>query len=449
MEENITFKTLKEIAEAQNYRELRTELAKLNEVDISEFLELLSAKAATVVFRTLPKDLAVGVFSHLDSEMQQYIIESITDQELSIIVEDLFVDDVVDLLEELPANMVKRVLKNASPNTRALINQFLQYPEDSAGSVMTAEFTDLHQNMTVSDAIRHIRCTGENRETIYTCYIIDEQRVLNRVVTVKDLLLSRDDQSIAEIMSTDVISAYTTDDREDVAKLFSKYDLLSVPVVDRENRLVGIITVDDAVDVMETEVTEDFEKMAAMAPSERPYLKTGVIALAKNRIFWLMALMISGMITGEILGKYEAAFAAIPILVTFIPMLTDTGGNAGSQSSTLVIRGMALSEIKKRDLFTVLWKEVRVGVLVGVVLGLVNYVRLIIMHPGSNGVALAVAIALFATVVMAKSIGGALPIFAKIFKVDPAIMAAPLITTVVDAFSLIIYFSLAELFLKL
>lgn len=355
----------------------------------------------------------------------------------------------VDLLEELPANMVKRVLKNASPNTRALINQFLQYPEDSAGSVMTAEFTDLHQNMTVSDAIRHIRCTGENRETIYTCYIIDEQRVLNGVVTVKDLLLSRDDQSIAEIMSTDVISAYTTDDREDVAKLFSKYDLLSVPVVDRENRLVGIITVDDAVDVMETEVTEDFEKMAAMTPSERPYLKTGVIALAKNRIFWLMALMISGMITGEILGKYEAAFAAIPILVTFIPMLTDTGGNAGSQSSTLVIRGMALSEIKKRDLFTVLWKEVRVGVLVGVVLGLVNYARLIIMHPGSNGVALAVAIALFATVVMAKSIGGALPIFAKIFNVDPAIMAAPLITTVVDAFSLIIYFSLAELFLKL
>ncbi|WP_312643738.1 magnesium transporter [Hydrogenoanaerobacterium sp.] len=449
MENYIDFDKLEELVNTRNYRELRDILAGMNEVDIALFIESLPVEKATVTFRTLPKGLAADVFANFSSDTQEYIIGSITDQELAVIVEDLFVDDAVDMLEELPASVVKRVLKNATPDTRALINQFLQYPENSAGSIMTAEFTDLRHNMTVEDAIKHIRRTGEDRETVYTCYVIDERRILDGVVTVKDLLLSSDENSIDNIMDTEIISVTTLEDREDVAKLFAKYDLLSVPVVDHEGRLVGIVTVDDAVDVMEQEATEDFEKMAAMIPSEKPYLKTGVFTLAKNRIMWLLVLMISGMITGSILGRYEAAFAAMPLLVTFIPMLTDTGGNAGSQSSTLVIRGMAVSEISTKDLLAVMWKEIRVSVLVGVVLSAVNFVRLAVTYPGNEMVALTVALTLFATVVLAKTIGGILPIIAKLVKADPAIMAAPLITTVVDAFSLVIYFSIAERLLHL
>jgi len=449
MENFIDFEKLEELISTRNYRELRVKLAEMNEVNIALFIEELPVEKATVAFRTLPKGLAADVFANLSSDTQEYIIGSINDQELAVIVEDLFVDDAVDMLEELPASVVKRVLKNATPDTRALINQFLQYPENSAGSIMTAEFTDLRRNMTVEDAIKHIRRTGEDRETVYTCYVIDDRRILDGVVTVKDLLLSEDDYSIENIMNTNFVSVTTLEDREEVAKLFAKYDLLSIPVVDHEGRLVGIVTVDDAVDVMEQEATEDFEKMAAMIPSEKPYLKTGVFVLAKNRIMWLLVLMISGMITGSILGKYEAAFAAMPMLVTFIPMLTDTGGNAGSQSSTLVIRGMAVSEISTKDLVAVMWKELRVSMLVGIALSAVNFVRLVITYPGNELIALTVALSLFATVVIAKTIGGALPIIAKLFKADPAIMAAPLITTIVDAFSLIIYFSVAEKLLHL
>ncbi|RPF48360.1 magnesium transporter [Hydrogenoanaerobacterium saccharovorans] len=449
MENFIDFEKLGELISTRNYRELRVKLAEMNEVNIALFIEELPVEKATVAFRTLPKGLAADVFANLSSDTQEYIIGSINDQELAVIVEDLFVDDAVDMLEELPASVVKRVLKNATPDTRALINQFLQYPENSAGSIMTAEFTDLRRNMTVEDAIKHIRRTGEDRETVYTCYVIDDRRILDGVVTVKDLLLSEDDCSIENIMNTNFVSVTTLEDREEVAKLFAKYDLLSIPVVDHEGRLVGIVTVDDAVDVMEQEATEDFEKMAAMIPSEKPYLKTGVFVLAKNRIMWLLVLMISGMITGSILGKYEAAFAAMPMLVTFIPMLTDTGGNAGSQSSTLVIRGMAVSEISTKDLVAVMWKELRVSMLVGIALSAVNFVRLVITYPGNELIALTVALSLFATVVIAKTIGGALPIIAKLFKADPAIMAAPLITTIVDAFSLIIYFSVAEKLLHL
>lgn len=441
--ENKNLKFLYELLECRDFRALRAALTPLNEVDVAEFMEHLSAEQAIVIFRTLPKEMASEVFSHLSSETQEYIINSITDQEISAIVEDLYVDDVVDLLEELPANMVKRVLKNAKPQTRALINQFLQYPESSAGSIMTAEFTDLHGAMTVREAIEHIRRTGEDRETIYTCYVIDSRRILGGVVSVKDLLLAADDRLVSDVMDSDFISVTTTDDREEVAQLFSKYNLLSVPVVDREGRLVGIVTVDDAVTVMEEEATEDFERMAAMLPSGKPYLKTGVFALAKNRIVWLLVLMVSGMITGGILGRYEAAFAAMPILVTFVPMLTDTGGNAGSQSSTMVIRGMTLSEIRLGDFFRVMWKEMRVSLVVGGVLSLVNYLRLLLTYPGQPLVALTVAVALFATVVLAKTLGGILPLIAKFCHVDPATMAAPLVTTVVDAFSLVIYFSVA------
>ena len=439
------FETLLGFIEQKQYHQLRAALADMNEVDVAQFIEEeLPEEKQPVVFRMLPKEMAADVFSELSGEVQENLVVASTDKELSFIVEDLYVDDAVDMLEELPANVVKRVLKNATPATRSLINQFLQYPENSAGSVMTAEFTDLRKDMTVADAIDHIRRTGEDRETVYTCYVLGERRVLEGVVSVKDLLLNSDDRRIADIMDDDVISVVTTDDREEAARLFSKYNLLSLPVVDKEKRLVGIVTVDDAVDVMEEEATEDFEKMAAMHPSERPYLKTGVFTLAKNRIGWLLVLMISAMITGGILEGFEAAIATMPLLVSFIPMLTDTGGNAGSQSATMVIRGMALGEISTSDLLRILWKEVRVALLVGVALAGVNYIRLILTYPGQEMVALTVSISVLLTVILAKAVGGVLPILAKICHFDPAIMASPLITTIVDAFALVIYFNIAK-----
>ena len=443
MEKQFDLDALELLIDTRQFRALRDALAERNEVDIAQFLGELEPEKAVLAFRTLPKEAASEVFSNLDSDVQQVIIGSITDAELAAIVEDLYVDDAVDMLEELPANVVKRVLKNAKPDTRALINQFLKYPENSAGSIMTAEFTDLRAAMTVAQAIEHIRRTGEDRETIYTCYVIDASRKLEGVVTVKDLLLAPDGMQVRDVMSSDVISIDTLGDQEEAARLFNKYDFLSLPVVDHEDRLVGIITVDDAMDVMEQEATEDFEVMGAMHPSEKPYLKTGVVTLAKNRIVWLLVLMISGMVTGGILGRYEAAFAAMPILVTFIPMLTDTGGNAGSQSSTLIIRGIAVGDITGRDIPAVLWKELRVAALVGAALSAVNYVRLVLTYPGHEMVALTVALTMFCTVVMAKTIGGILPLAAKFLHADPAIMAAPLITTIVDALSLVIYFNIA------
>ena len=431
------------------YRELRAILAKAKEVDIADFIRLLPQEKATLAFRTLPKQLAAEVFSNLPAETQQVIVTSITDHELSEIVGSLFVDDAVDMLEELPANVVKRVLKSTHPDTRQLINQFLQYPENSVGSIMTAEFIDLKKSMRAEDALERIRRIGAGCESIYTCYVIDQYRVLEGVVTLRELLLAPDTAQVEDLMVPDVITALTTEDQEEAVQRLMRYDFISLPVVDHEDRLVGIVTVDDVMDVMEEEATEDFEKMAAMAPSEKPYLKTGVFTLAKHRIVWLLVLMISGMITGSILGRYEAAFAVMPLLVTFIPMLTDTGGNAGSQSSTLVIRGMAVGDITLGDFLQVLWKEMRVSVLVGAVLSVVNLARLLITYPGNELIALTVALALFCTVVIAKTIGGVLPMLAKLVHADPAIMAAPLITTIVDAFSLIIYFSIAERLLGL
>ena len=434
---------LLELLERRDLHALRAALLEENEVDIAEFLEELPQDKIVVVFRALPKEMAAEVFSNLEPDTQQVIIQSATDQEVSAIVEELYVDDAVDMLEELPANVVKRVLKAARPDTRKLINQFLNYPDNSVGSIMTAEFTDLKQSMTVAQAIAHIRRTGENSESVYTCYVTDAGRRLEGVLTIKELLLAQDEQLIADLMETDVITAETTEDQEEAVARMMKYDFISLPVVDKEGRLVGIVTVDDVMDVMEEEATEDFEKMAAMAPSEKPYLKTSVLSLAKHRILWLLVLMISGMITGGILGQYEAAFAAMPLLVTFIPMLTDTGGNAGSQSSTLVIRGMAVGEIQLKDFAKVFWKELRVSMLVGVVLSAVNFVRLIITYPGNQMVALTVALALFVTVLLAKTVGGVLPMVAKLCHADPAIMAAPLITTIVDAISLVVFFRIA------
>ena len=431
------------LASDKKYRELKTILVEMNEVDIASFIEELDSEKTVVVFRMLPKELATEVFACLSVERQQHIITSITDNELRTIIDDLFVDDAVDMLEELPASIVKRVLQNSSPDTRKLINQFLNYPENSAGSVMTAEYVGLKKHMTVEEAFAYIRKYGVDKDTIYTCYVMDDTRRLEGVVTVKDLLMSSYETVIGDIMDAYVIKAYTTEDQERVVETFNEYGLLSLPVVDKENRLVGIITVDDVMYVMEQEATEDFEKMAAMLPSEKPYLKTGVFQLAKNRIPWLMILMLSSMVTGGILLQYESAFSVIPLLVTFIPMLMDTGGNSGSQASTMIIRGMAVGEVKPSDILQVMWKEIRVGVLCGACLALVNYVRLIIQYPGQEMICLTVVISIFFTVIIAKTIGCVLPIAARVIHLDPAIMASPMITTIVDACSLMIYFQMA------
>ena len=442
MEENVK-EVLFDLVSRKQFRQLKDELCEMNEFDIASFLEELDSEKQIIIFRMLPKELASDVFACLEVETQEHIINSITDKELAYIIEELYVDDAVDMLEELPATVVKRVLQNAAPSTRLQINEFLKYPENSAGSIMTAEYIGLKKSMTVQEAFAYIRKHGYDKETIYTCYVMDAKRMLEGVVTVKDLLMNDYEVKIEDIMDTNVIKAVTTDDKEEIADLFNKYDLLSLPVVDHENRLVGIVTIDDAVDVMEEEATEDFEKMAAMLPSEKPYLKTSVLELAKNRITWLLVLMISSMLTGGILTRYEDAFQVMPLLVSFVPMLTDTGGNAGSQSSTMIIRGMTIGEVASSDIFKVIWKEARVSVIVGLILGLVNFIRLVIQYPGQPLVALTVVLALFATVFVAKVIGGILPIIAKRLKLDPAIMAAPLITTIVDAVSLVIYFQIA------
>ena len=448
MEFKYNYNDLLAFLENRDYAGFRGAVCRVNPVDLAEFVGQAPEKFTVIAFRTLPKELAAEVFSNLPATAQRLIIGAVTDAELSELVDELYLDDAVDMIEEMPANVVKRVLKSARPETRKRINEFLRYPENSAGSIMTAEFIDLRKNMRVGEAIRRIRRVGEDCEQIYTCYVMDECRVLEGVVTLRELLMAADDVRLETMMVTDVISARTDEDREETVQTMMKYDLLSLPVVDQEGRLVGIVTADDVMDVMEQEATEDFEKMAAMSPSEKPYLKTGVFSLAKNRIVWLLVLMISGMITGSILGRYEAAFASLPLLVTFIPMLTDTGGNAGSQSSTLVIRGMAVGDIATPDFLRVFWKELRVSMVVGLVLSAVNFVRLVLTYPGSEAIALTVALALFATVVLAKTIGGVLPMAAKLLHADPAIMAAPLITTIVDAFSLIIYFSIAQALLQ-
>ncbi len=434
---------LDELLEAKKVRELREILAEMQEVDVAEWIGGLDREQELTAFRTLPKDMASEVFAHFDADQQRRILESATDPELTALIENMFVDDAVDALGELPANFVRKILKGASSETRETINRFLKYKENTAGSVMTAEFVDLREAMTVPEAIERIRERGADSETIYTCYVIDPSRHLTGVVTVRELLLAKEGQTVGDLMDTGVISVTTGCDREEAVKILQKYALLSLPVTDEEKRLVGIITVDDAMDVMKEEATEDFEVMSAMLPSEKPYLKTGVFSLAKNRIVWLLVLMFSSMITGGILEKYELAFAAMPVLVSFIPMLTDAGGNAGSQASTLVIRGLATGDVRKRDIFRVLWKEIRVAVIVGAVMSLANFIRLWIMYPDNPKLGIVIALAMFATVMMAKTVGGILPIAAKAIKADPAIMAAPLITTIVDALSLVLYFTIA------
>ena len=432
-----------DLIDSKQHKELKHHIANTNAIDLAEEFEKLNQEQRVVLFRSLPKDTAVEIFAYLSSETQENLIELLTDPELAHIVNDLFLDDAVDFIEEMPANVVKRVLKNASEDTRKQINQLLQYNEDSAGSIMTTEYIDLKEGMTVEDAFKRIRKVGMDKETIYTCYVVDAKRLLDGVVSVKTLLLAEAADKIGDIMNTNIIYATTGDDREHVAEIFQKYDLIALPVVDTERHLVGIITVDDVMEVLEEENTEDFHKMAGMEPSDEPYLGSGVFDLSKKRIFWLLILMVSATLTGGIITRYEHILAAFPALIAAIPMLMDTGGNAGSQSSTLIIRGMAVGELRISDVAAIFWKELRVSSLVGGMLGVIN-VGYKWMLSGNFRLSLTIGLSLFATVVLAKTIGSMLPILAKIMKCDPALMAAPIVTTIVDAGGLIVYFWVAE-----
>ncbi|MCL2122204.1 MAG: magnesium transporter [Clostridiales bacterium] len=450
MDENTKlFEELLLLLENREFRQLREALTELNKADAAEFLETLPEKQMLIVFRTLHKETAADVFSYLSPELQEKLITTITDREASAIIDELAVDDAVDALDELPANVVQRLLRYTSPETRQTINQFLNYPEFSAGSIMTSEFVHLKKEMTVQQAFERIRKVGLDSETVYTCYVTDANRRIEGVVTVRALFLASLETKIEEIMDKEVIYAHTSDNQEEAAQIISKYDFLSLPVVDQEDRLVGIITVDDIIDVIQEENTEDFEKMAAMRPSQTTYLKTSVLEMARNRVPWLLVLMVSATFTGGILSNFEHAISLMPILVTFIPMLMDTGGNSGAQSSTMIIRGLALGEVANKDLPRILWKEVRVSLCTGACLIIVNYARLLIIGSNNIAVNMTISIALLVTVTVANSLGGLLPVLAKNLKVDPAIMASPMITTIVDACALAVYFNLARVLLGL
>lgn len=431
----------------REFKAVRSILDVMNEVDIASLLSTLSDKELALAFRLIPKDKAAEVFSNMDTSMQTYLVTMFTEKELKELLDDLYMDDTVDMLEELPANLVKRILATVSASDRSMINQLLNYPEDSAGSIMTTEYVDLREEMTVGQAMAHIKKTGIHKETIYTCYIT-ERRKLVGIVSAKDLMTTDDDVPIKDLMETEIISVYTHADQEQVAQLFTKYDLLALPVIDQDGRMVGIVTFDDAMDVMVDEATEDITKMAAINPSEKTYFETSVLQHAKNRIPWLLILMFTSIITGTIITRYENAFAAIPLLVSFIPMLMDTGGNCGSQSATLIIRGIALDEIRFTDLFKVMFKEFRISLIVGAFLAVANGIRIFIQYH-NPGLAVVIACSLMGTVIMAKLVGCTLPLLAKKVNLDPAIMASPLITTLVDTFSILIYFNIATVLFRL
>lgn len=439
----------RELLDGKRFRELKGVLSETNEVDVAEFMAELPPDKTVLVFRMLPKEMASDVFANLEPDDQQTVVAAATDRELSELLEEMYVDDAVDMLEEMPANVVKRVLKTARPDTRKVINQFLNYPENSVGSIMTAEFMDLKKTMTVEQAITRIRRSADDSESIYTCYVIDEGRVLEGVVTLRELLVAGDDEPLEELMSTDVITALTTEDQEEAVQRIMKYDFISLPVVDQEGRLVGVVTVDDVMDVMEEEATEDIEKMAAILPTDKPYFQTGVVETWKHRIPWLLLLMVSATFTGTILGFFESALAANAALTLFIPMLMDTGGNSGSQSSVTVIRAMSLGDVEFGDLFRVLWKELRVAVLCAATLGVVVFAKVMVIDRKSVSVAVVVALTIVVTIVIAKLVGCLLPMLAKRLGLDPAVMASPFITTVVDALSLLVYFAVATRILGL
>lgn len=439
---------IQELIEDKKLNQLREELNDLNSVDISIILEKvyeeLDKEKLLIAFRILTKEKAGEVFSHFSLEMQQKLIEHLTDTELKNVIDELYMDDMVDLLEEMPSNVVKRILKNVKKEDRVVINELLKYPEDSAGSIMTTEFVDLKENMTVEEALNKIRKIGLDKETIYYCYVLTTKRSLVGIIDLKKLVIGDKKEKIKNLMETNVIKATTLEDKENVAKTLSKYNLLALPVVDNEDKLVGIVTVDDAIDVIQEETTEDLEKMAAIAPSEDTYFSTGIFTHAKNRILWLLVLMLSATVTGGIITEYENAFAAIPLLVSFIPMIMGTGGNCGAQSSTLVIRGLATDEIAVKDVLKVIWKEVRVAIVVGLALAALNGLYIILRYQNAM-LALTLGLTLMLTVVLAKLIGCCLPLLAKKLKLDPALMASPLITTIVDTCSVLIFFNVATM----
>ena len=441
-----------ELISLKDFKRLKELLEDANHADISECLDELQDEDLAIIFRLLPKDEAADIFAYMEPDTQEKLVSLLSDKEIGEVISELFVDDAADLISEMPANLVTRILKNADPQKRKEINEILKYPEDSAGSIMTTEYVDLRDSLTVKEAFDRIRAIGLDKETVYICYVLDNSRHLIGVTTVKDLLMHDYDTKIRDIMEENVVTINTTDDQEEVAKMFDKYDYLAMPVVDGENRMVGIVTVDDAIDVMSEENEEDFEKMAGMAPSDESYMKTSIFTLYKNRIVWLLFLMLSATCTGLIITRYEEAFAHVAILVSFIPMIMDAGGNCGSQSSTMVIRGLATDDIELKDAFKVWAKEAVVAVMCGATLAVVNGVRIMIMYPDRPDkllLAAVIGLTLIITALLAKSMGALLPMLAKILKMDPATMASPLITTVVDTCSIFIYFNIAVLLMHI
>ena len=446
---------LMQLLDERRMKELQLRLEDMNEFDVAEFLSEIGDNRMPMVFRLLSKQMAADVFANFDSPEQEQIINSITDSELSAIIEELYVDDAVDMMEELPANVVKRVMRTATPETRRLINQYLNYPENSAGSIMTAEFVDLKKYMNVRESIARIRRIGEDKETIYTCFVTSADRKLEGVLSVKDLLLSDDETVIEDIMDTNIVFCMTHDDQEEAAEKISDYDLMALPVVDKEGRLVGIVTVDDVIDVMEAEATEDFELMAAMTPSDKPYSRTSAWDMWKRRVPWLMFLMLSATFTSMIINSFEDALAVQAVLIGFIPMLMGTGGNSGAQASTAVIRSISLGDTEPEDVGRVIWKEFRVAILCGVTLAAVNFAKMLLVDRillNNDGVTLTVAAVVSLSIVLivmfAKVVGSVLPIAAEKLGVDPAVMANPLISTITDAVSLLIYFEIAKLMIS-
>ncbi len=429
--------------ENKKFNDLRKYLEDVNPADFpSMFEELEEEEQVLLIYRLLSKEQAAEVFAELDSDVQENLINAFTDKELKNIVDELFMDDTVDLIEEMPSNVVKRILNNINKTDRKVINELLNYPEDSAGSIMTTEFIDLKENMTVEEAFNKIKKIGLQKETVYNCYVLSVDRKIKGVIDIKELLIAERESKLKDIMDTNVLTVSTLEDQEEVAKMFDKYNMYALPVVDQENRLVGIVTIDDAIDVMQEETSEDFELMAAMTPTEETYFKTGVFKHAKNRIVWLLVLMLSSMVTGSIITHYEEAFAAVPVLVAFIPMLMGTGGNCGSQSSTLIIRGLAMDEIRLKDYFKALWKEFRVSIVVGIILAIANGIRICMQYQDPK-LALVVGLTIIGVVMLSKALGCSLPMLAKKLKLDPAIMAAPLITTIVDTCSVLLFFQIA------
>ena len=437
------------LLEEKKYAAIRDLFIEMNPADLAALFNDLPKDRTPVLFRLLPKELAADTFIEMDSDIQEHLIKGFSDTELRDVLDEMFVDDAVDIVEEMPANVVKRILSNTDADTRAMINKILQYPEDSAGSLMTVEYVSLRKNMTVQEALTRIRRTGVDKETIYTCYVTDYNRKLLGIVTAKDLLLSEEDDLISDIMETNMIFVHTHTDKEEVAQRFSKYDLLALPVVDDEERLVGIVTIDDAIDVMEEEATEDIEKMAAIRPGDKPYFQTSVWQTYKARIPWLLILMVSATFTSLIITKFESVLDASIVLSAAIPMLMDTGGNCGGQASVTIIRALSLDDVEFKDIFRVIWKELRVGVLCGISLAIVNFAKMLILHQGTVLIVGVISLALFCAVVVAKFIGCVLPILANKVGFDPAVMSSPFITTIVDALTLLLYVNLAILILHI